>query len=82
MRGRKVILEEAAVDAYINGCSGLWIILTNTEKDASKALDYYNRRCVCDIEFHFDDMKNLLDCNRLNDLRGKVSVIKPRYRKC
>ncbi|NCB72064.1 MAG: hypothetical protein EOM45_09875 [Clostridia bacterium] len=26
-------------------------------------------------------MKNLLDCNRLNDLRGKVSAIKPRERK-
>ena len=100
-RGRKVSLNEQAVDEYINGYSGFWIILTNAEKDASKALGHYNRRC--DIEFHFDDMKNLLDCNRLNvhtektmkgrlfvnfitlillnDLRGKVSAIKPRDRK-
>jgi transposase len=100
-RGRKVSLNEQAVNAYINGYSGFWIILTNAEKDASKALEHYNRRC--DIEFHFDDMKNLLDCNRLNvhgertmkgrlfvnfitlillnDLRGKVSAIKPRDRK-
>jgi transposase len=100
-RGRKVSLNEQAVTSYINGYSGFWIILTNAEKDASKALEHYNRRC--DIEFHFDDMKNLLDCNRLNvhtektmkgrlfvnfitlillnDLRGKVSAIKPRDRK-
>ena len=100
-RGRKVSLNEQAVTSYINGYSGFWTILTNAEKDASKALGHYNRRC--DIEFHFDDMKNLLDCNRLNvhgektmkgrlfvnfitlillnDLRGKVSAIKPRDRK-
>jgi transposase len=87
--------------SYCKNTSGFWIILTNAEKDASKALEHYNRRC--DIEFHFDDMKNLLDCNRLNvhgektmkgrlfvnfitlillnDLRGKVSAIKPRDRK-
>jgi len=76
-RGRKVTLNEEAVDAYINGYSGFWTILTNAEKDASKALGHYNRRC--DIEFHFDDMKNLLDCNRLNvhgekTMKGRLFV--------
>lgn len=63
-RGLKVILNEKAVDEYINNYSGYWVILTNAEKDAAKAIDHYNRRI--DIEQHFDDMKNLLDCNRLN----------------
>ena len=63
-RGRRVLLNEKAVDEYINNCSGYWVILTNTEKDAAMAIDHYNRRI--DIEQHFDDMKNLLDCNRLN----------------
>lgn len=76
-RGRKVLLREDAVDAFIKGYSGFWVILTNSEKDASKALEQYNRRC--DIELHFDDMKNLLDCDRLNvhseaTMKGRLLV--------
>jgi hypothetical protein len=62
-RGRKVILDRAAVDAYANGYSGYWVLLSNACKDASEALDHYRRRG--DIELQFDDMKNLLDCGRL-----------------
>jgi len=51
------------VDAYISGHSGYWVLLTTHEKDTAKALFHYRQRNT--IELHFDDMKNLMDCNRL-----------------
>lgn len=76
-KGLQVCLNEKAVDEYINSYSGYWVILTNSEKDAAKALEHYNRRT--DIEQHFDDMKNLLDCDRLNvhseqTMKGRLFV--------
>jgi len=62
-RGRKVILKEDEVDAYISGHSGYWVLLSTNEKDTTKALLQYRQRN--NIELHFDDMKNLMDCNRL-----------------
>jgi len=61
-RGRRVILKEDEVDAYISGHSGYWMLLSTNEKDTAKALFQYRQR---NIELHFDDMKNLMDCNRL-----------------
>ena len=62
-RGRKVILRHEAVDEYISGHSGYWMLLSSNEKDTAKALSQYRSRN--DIELHFDDMKNLMDCKRI-----------------
>jgi transposase len=63
VRGRKVILREDEVDAYINGYSGYWLLLSSHEKDGPKALSHYRMRN--NIELHFDDLKNTLDCDRI-----------------
>lgn len=39
------------------------MLLSTNEKDTAKALFQYRQRN--NIELHFDDMKNLMDCNRL-----------------
>lgn len=62
-RGRKVILRHEAIDEYISGHSGYWMLLSSNEKDTAKALSQYRSRN--DIELHFDDMKNLMDCKRI-----------------
>ena len=62
-RGRKVILKEDEVDAYIRGHSGYWVLLSTNEKNTARALSQYRQRN--NIELHFDDMKNLMDCNRI-----------------
>lgn len=62
-RGRMVILKEDEVEAYISGHSGYWVLLSTNEKDTAKALFLYRQRN--NIELHLDDMKNLMDCNRL-----------------
>jgi transposase len=62
-QGRKVILKSEAVDDYISGQSAYWVLLSTNEKDTAKALAQYRTRN--DIELHFDDMKNLMDCNRI-----------------
>ncbi len=69
-RGRKVSLKDQEVQAYINGQSGFWVLYTNAEKDPVKALHAYRQRN--DIELLFDDMKNLIDCNRLRVHTDKV----------
>ncbi|MGB4405546.1 MAG: hypothetical protein WBI82_01640 [Sphaerochaeta sp.] len=39
------------------------MLLSTYEKDTAKALSQYRTRN--DIELYFDDMKNLMDCNRI-----------------
>ncbi len=62
-RGLRVTLREKAVDEYIKGQSGFWILYTNAEKDPAEALHLYRRRN--DIELLFDDLKNASDSRRL-----------------
>lgn len=62
-RGRKVLLKDDEVQSFIDGQSGYWVLYTNAEKDPSAALFAYRQRN--DIELLFDDMKNIIDCNRL-----------------
>jgi transposase len=69
-RGRKVLLKDQEVQDFINGQSGFWVLYTNAEKDPVKALHAYRQRN--DIELLFDDMKNLIDCNRLRVHTDKV----------
>jgi transposase len=62
-RGRKITCKMDVVKMYRDKYVGYWAIITNNEKDASKALSFYRRRDV--VEKHFDNMKNGLDMNRL-----------------
>lgn len=76
-RGRKVVYNDAALQEYINSNSCYWVLMSTCEKDVCKALHSYRERSA--VELAFDDMKNLLDLNRLrnhneNTIRGKVFV--------
>ena len=62
-RGRRVIYDDEALQNYLNNDSCYWILLSNTEKDAAKALASYRERGG--VELSFDDIKNVLDLNRL-----------------
>jgi transposase len=76
-RGRRVVRNKKAIDAYRAGRAGYWVIVTNCEKDAAKALFAYRERAL--VESQFDDMKNDLDMERLrthgpDTMRGRVFV--------
>lgn len=76
-RGRRVEVDGKAVNNFINRASCYWVLLSNTEKDASKALAHYRMRN--DIELQFDDLKNTIDCNRLrthneSTMKGKIFI--------
>lgn len=76
-RGRRVIYDDEALQNYLNNDSCYWILLSNTEKDAAKALSSYRERGG--VELSFDDIKNVLDLNRLRchnerTVKGKVFV--------
>lgn len=76
-RGRKVTYNDAALQEYLNNDSCYWILMSNVEKDARRALCSYRERG--DVELAFDDMKNLLDLNRLRShnwhtVKGKIFV--------
>jgi transposase len=76
-RGRQVKRNQEAINTYKTDRAGYWIILTNCEKDAAKALEVYRERSS--VEQSFDDMKNELDMNRMrthnsDTMRGRVLV--------
>lgn len=76
-RGRRVSYNDRALQAYLNNDSCYWILMSNVEKDARKALKSYRERGG--VELAFDDMKNLLDLNRLRShnehtVKGKIFV--------
>lgn len=76
-RGRKVVYNDNALQAYINSNSCYWVLMSTCEKDVRRALHSYRERSA--VELAFDDMKNLLDLNRLRNhneytVRGKVFV--------
>lgn len=76
-RGRKVTRNQDAVNEYKVDRAGCWVIITNCEKDAQKALLAYRERSL--VESQFDDLKNELDMGRLrthnsDTMRGRVFV--------
>ena len=76
-RGRKVTYNDEALQAYLESDSCYWILMSTAEKNAAKALASYRDRG--NVELSFDDMKNLLDMNRLRNhnehtVKGKVFV--------
>lgn len=62
-RRRSVILDEAAAVATEKSFNVMFVILSNTEKDAHTALRLYRERDA--VEKFFDDMKNSMDMDRL-----------------
>jgi transposase len=76
-RGRQVRRNQEAIDAYKSDRAGYWVILTNCEKDAAKALAAYRERAL--VESQFDDMKNDLAMSRMrthnqDTMRGRAFV--------
>jgi len=74
-RGRSVILDEEAAVATEKGFNAMFVILSNTEKDAQTALRLYRERDA--VEKFFDDMKNSMDMDRLRvrtSLRAKARL--------
>ena len=76
-RGRKVRLNQDAVNAYKTDRAGYWVILTNCEKNPAQALAAYRERSL--VESQFDDMKNELSGSRLrthnaDTMRGRALV--------
>jgi transposase len=76
-RGRKVMRRQTAINAYKADRAGYWVILTNCEKNAARALKAYRERSL--VEQSFDALKNELDMRRLrthssDTMRGRVFV--------
>jgi transposase len=76
-RGLSVKRNQAAINEYKKDRAGYWIILTNCEKDAAKALEAYRGRSL--VESQFDDMKNDLSLSRVrthnpDTMRGRALV--------
>ena len=76
-RGLSVKRNQEAINTYKKDRAGYWVILTNCEKDASKALEAYRERSL--VESQFDDMKNDLSLSRFrthnpDTMRGRALV--------
>lgn len=76
-RGRKVTVNDSAVQEFLDGESCYWVILSSVEKDPAVCLKQYRMRN--NVELHFDDLKNAVDCNRLRvhnekTLAGKLFI--------
>lgn len=76
-RGRKVAYNDEALKEYLDSDSCYWVLMGTEKKDASRALSEYRDRDG--VELGFDDLKNLLDLNRLRShsdatVRGKIFV--------
>jgi len=76
-RGLKVSYNDEALNEYLNNDSCWWVLMSTAEKNAAKALESYRKRG--EVELSFDDMKNLLDLNRLRNhnehtVKGKIFV--------
>ena len=76
-RGRQVKRRQEEINKYKQDRAGYWVILTNCEKDASRALTAYRERSL--VENQFDDLKNELDMHRIRThnsetMRGRLLV--------
>lgn len=76
-RGRKVAYNDEALKEYLENDSCYWVLMGTEKKSAHEALAAYRERGG--VELSFDDLKNLLDLNRLRNhsdatVRGKIFV--------
>jgi len=69
-RGYRVRRNMEAINEYKTDYAGYWVVLTNFEKDAKKALPLYRQRAC--VEQHYDDLKNELDMMRLRTHRKET----------
>lgn len=76
--GKRIVKPNLkAIQEFQDSYSSTWTIVTNTEVNAVNALRYYRLRN--EIELHFDDLKNTLDCRRLrtfkeSTMKGKIFI--------
>ena len=76
-RGRRVVYNDAALKEYLDSDSCYWVLMGTEKRTAAEALSEYRKRNG--VELSFDDVKNLLDLNRLRNhsdatIRGKIFV--------
>ena len=76
-RGRRVVYNDAALKEYLDSDSCYWVLMGTGKRTAAEALSEYRKRNG--VELSFDDVKNLLDLNRLRNhsdatIRGKIFV--------
>jgi hypothetical protein len=71
-RGYRVRRNMAAINEFKSDYAGYWVIVTNFEKDAKKALKLYRLRSR--VEQHYDDLKNELDMMRVRTHRKETMM--------
>jgi hypothetical protein len=69
-RGYRVRRNMDAINEFKTDYAGYWVVLTNFEKNAKKALLLYRQRAC--VEQHYDDLKNELDMMRLRTHRQET----------
>lgn len=76
-RGKQILYNQQAVDAYKKNVAGFLVLLTNDIKDPVEALKIYRNKDV--VEKSFDNLKNVLDANRLRvhleeNMKGRLFI--------
>jgi transposase len=71
-RGYRVRRNMAVINEFKTDYAGYWVIVTNFEKDAKKALNLYRQRSR--VEQHYDDLKNELDMMRVRTHRKETMM--------
>ena len=73
-RGLSVRFDDKAIAKYRARHVGVFVLISNFEKDALKALDTYRNKDV--VEKCFDDLKSEEDCNRLRMHSDHLAQVK------
>jgi transposase len=63
VRGRKVFINNEAIETFQNKRAGYFILVSNDEKDSTKALEVYRKKDI--VEKSFDNLKSSLDSKRM-----------------
>jgi transposase len=63
VRGRKVFINTEAVEEFRNKRAGYFILVSNDEKDSTKALEVYRKKDI--VEKSFDNLKSSLESKRM-----------------
>lgn len=76
-RGRRVTYNQQAINAYRENTAGFLVLLSNTVKDSSWALQVYRNKDL--VEKTFDDLKNSIDSKRLRvhlneSMKGRLFI--------
>jgi len=76
-RGRRIIYNQEAIDAYKQSRTGFLVLLSNEIKDPVRALQAY--RDKDEVEKAFDNLKNVIDSKRLRvhldeSMKGRLFI--------